>query len=57
TVNMLNVAWLITRASLIRTESRGGHYRADFPDQDDVSWNRRVIMKIGNEPEFVELNQ
>ncbi len=55
TFNMLNVAWLITFASLIRTESRGGHYRADYPDQDDVGWNRRVIMRIGNEPEFVGL--
>lgn len=56
-LNMLNVAWMITHASLIRTESRGGHYRADFPEQDNVSWNRRVVMKIGNKPEFVELNQ
>lgn len=55
TFNMLNVAWIITVASLIRTESRGGHYRADYPDQDDVGWNRRVIMRIGNEPEFVGL--
>ncbi len=53
--NMLNVAYMITHAALIRTESRGGHYRSDFPDQDDVSWNRRVKMKIGNEPEFVGL--
>ena len=56
-VNMLNVAFMITRASLIRTESRGGHYRADFPEQDDVDWNRRVIMRMGHEPEFVEQNQ
>ena len=56
-VNMLNVAWMITCASLMRTESRGGHYRADFPDQDDVGWTRRVIMKIGHEPYYVELEQ
>ena len=55
TLNMLNAAWMITHAALIRTESRGGHYRADFPDQDDVGWNRRVTMRIGNEPEFVNV--
>lgn len=43
-VNMLNIAWLITKASSIRTESRGAHYRADFPDHDDDEWNCRIIM-------------
>lgn len=55
TVNMLNVAWLIAQASLLRTESRGAHYRSDFPDQDDSEWNRRIIMIQANDAEFVEL--
>lgn len=55
TLNMLNVAWIITQAALARTESRGGHYRADFSDQDDVDWLRRIIMIRDNDPEIVEL--
>ncbi len=34
TANMLLVAQLIASAALARTESRGGHYRADYPNRD-----------------------
>jgi len=42
TASILTVGRLIGRAALRREESRGGHYRADFPDRDDVHWKRRV---------------
>ncbi len=32
----------IARAALRREESRGGHYRSDFPDRDDARWQRHV---------------
>jgi L-aspartate oxidase len=41
--SILTVGRLIARAALRREESRGGHYRSDFPDRDDVHWKRRVI--------------
>jgi L-aspartate oxidase len=41
--NLLTVALLIARAALRREESRGGHYRADFPARDDAHWRRHVV--------------
>jgi len=42
TGSIVTVGRLIARAALRREESRGGHYRADFPDRDDVHWKRRI---------------
>jgi len=33
------------RAALARTESRGWHYREDFPRQDDENWLKWIIVK------------
>ena len=54
-VNMLNVALMITESALERTESRGAHYRADFPTQDDSDWHRRILIKNNNPPEVISL--
>jgi L-aspartate oxidase len=40
--SVLTVSRLIARAALRREESRGGHYRSDFPKRDDVHWRRRA---------------
>jgi len=42
--NMLQVAQLITEAALMRTESRGGHFRQDFPDSLK-RWRKHIILK------------
>jgi len=44
--NMLTVARLVVRAAALRTESRGAHYRTDYPETDD-SWQRRVGLMRG----------
>ena len=41
--NLVTVAHLIARAALRRTESRGAHYRADFPERDDIHWKAHVV--------------
>lgn len=55
TINMLATAWLITNSALIRTESRGGHYRSDYPDQNDNDWLNRVLLNKDFEPDIVGL--
>ena len=38
------------KASLFRTESRGRHYREDYPNRDDENWLAWVNLKnIGGE--------
>ena len=54
-VNMLNVALMITKSALARTESRGAHYRTDFPTQDDTDWHRRILIKRDNPSEVISL--
>lgn len=38
TRHMATVAWLVARAALFREESRGAHFRTDFPIPDDARW-------------------
>jgi len=45
-VNMLTLARIIVQAALWRQESRGGHYRIDYPDRDDMRW--KVHMEFVN---------
>jgi len=41
--NLSTVAQLIARAALRREESRGGHYRSDFPARDDLHWKVHLV--------------
>ena len=40
--SLVTVGLLIGRAALRREESRGGHFRTDFPQRDDIHWSRHV---------------
>ena len=43
--NSLLTAELMARAALIRRESRGSHYREDYPNQDDENWRFNIIFR------------
>ena len=45
TKNMVLHAEMILKSSLFRKESRGQHYREDFPKRDDPDWLAWVVMK------------
>jgi fumarate reductase (CoM/CoB) subunit A len=45
--NMLDVSEAVTRTALYREESRGSHFRVDFPDRDDARW--RVVTRVQGE--------
>jgi L-aspartate oxidase len=40
--NLLTIARLMIWSALKRTESRGVHFRSDFPRRDDDHWQRHV---------------
>lgn len=42
---MLDVCEMMAAAALSRTESRGAHYRTDFPHEDDGNWLRETVVR------------
>ena len=43
--SLLIVARLIARGAFRREESRGGHWRRDFPERDDINFAKHLIEK------------
>lgn len=46
--NMITVAGLTARAALMRQESRGGHFRQDFPSQSN-KWQGHLVFSLSKE--------
>jgi L-aspartate oxidase len=41
--NLIILAEMITNSALQREESRGAHFRKDFPDRDDINWKKHIV--------------
>ncbi|TVP97131.1 MAG: L-aspartate oxidase [Planctomycetaceae bacterium] len=44
--NLLCTAQMMARAALARTESRGVHFRLDYPAVDDPNWRRHLSIRL-----------
>ena len=47
--NMMQLARVITLGALNRNESRGAHYKPDFPDRDDENFMKTTIAEFSDE--------
>lgn len=48
--NLLTLAELLSTSALMREESRGTHFRKDFPERDDAGFTRRIVHQRGRNP-------
>ncbi len=54
TANMLLIATMMTEAALLRRESRGSHYRTDYPESSDDLARQQITFRHADS--FVEQN-
>jgi succinate dehydrogenase / fumarate reductase flavoprotein subunit len=47
--NLLTVSELVTRAALVRKESRGAQFRDDYPNKDDAGGLTGIILRKGQD--------
>jgi len=51
--NMLTVAKVVIQLARNREESRGCHFRSDFPKRDDANWKKHSMFNRGGEVQGV----
>ncbi|MFC1885719.1 FAD-binding protein [Thermodesulfobacteriota bacterium] len=42
--NMLTVSEMVVKSALLRTESRGAHYRTDHPEEHNPEWLKHIVI-------------
>ena len=43
-INMVEICILIVKSAILRRESRGAHFREDFPETNDEIWKKSIVM-------------
>lgn len=46
--NVLEAGMLVAQSALAREESRGAHYRTDFPNRDDEHYQKHSVVSAGD---------
>ena len=47
--NLMTISEAIARSAIARKESRGGHFREDFPDKDPVAAKFNTVIRKGSD--------
>lgn len=53
--NMITVGYLMAKSALLREESRGAHFRVDFPTMKD-KWRKHIILEKDKEVIYRDVN-
>lgn len=43
--NLIDAGRLMISSALLRTESRGSHFRSDYPEKDDAHWRHSIALQ------------
>ena len=57
TTNLHAVAAVVATAALLRTETRGSHWRDDYPATDDPGWRVRQVHRLDEQGRIVTVRQ
>jgi len=49
TTNLVTIATALAQSALLRQETRGSHWREDFPERDDARWAGHCDVTVGSD--------
>lgn len=52
--NMMQLSEIICRSALLRTESRGSHFRLDYPEENNKDWLKNIVVRKEGENIFLD---
>lgn len=53
--NMLLIAEMVCKAALLRRESRGSHWRPDYPQEDNANWLKNIVIHKENDEMMLDV--